>query len=141
MNTKRVCMTILALLSVTMLIAMGFSSEVAAENKAKTTNEQKPNIKTLTPLEVALNVNKLLLRISADIDTGQRYDELKGRLNLALARIEELDKQHQATPNDAGIVSLLMSANRSLETNVTSLLTIDNQLYIVPNSKIWGDVT
>ena len=138
MNTKRVCMTILALLSVTMLITMGFSSLVAAESKSETTNGQKPIINTLSPEEVGLHANKLLLRISADIDTGQRYDELKGRLNLALARIEELDKQNQATPNDAGIVSLLMSANRSLETNITSLLTIDNQLYIVPNSEIWA---
>ena len=264
MNTKRVGMTILALLSVTMLIAMGFSPEVAAESKAETTTGQKPIIKTLSPEEVGKHANRLLLQIKAAIESGQRYekalekasvedslvlnlqiyqlrvqimndvdeladtlleleknepeaelrkeveelftlitpalwfhinnyrdkidtvrarraeikaeeraaleykvekysrrldtyyglglahitkmqelgmdseerrndfiqmlnerkDELFGRIDLAMARIEELDKQNQATPDDTGIVSLLMSANRSLKTNVTSLEVI-----------------
>jgi len=117
---------------------------------------------------------------------NERVAELTGRIDLALERIQELDKLNKETPNDAGIVSLLSSAQRSLKTNITSLevvlglmdaleldtrssrarlvtlthdissgildtgvamslvstslLTIDNQLYIVPNSKIWGDV-
>jgi small conductance mechanosensitive channel len=264
MNTKRVCMTIIAMLSVTMLIAMGFSAEVAAESKTETTIGQKPVINTLSPEEIGLNANKLLLRISADIDTGQRYndalenanaedslvlqlqrhklrikimsdiseltgtlleleksgqqtdlrkevesiytrttpalkfhinryrdkidairarraevkseeraaleyevekysrrldefytlgrdhitkmqelgmnteearkdfiqmlnernDELTGRIDLALVRIEELDKQNKATPDDAGILSLLKASDRGLKTNVTSLETI-----------------
>lgn len=54
----------------------------------------------------------------------ERADELSGRIDLALARITELDKQNKATPNEVGIVSLLTSANRSLTTNITSLEVI-----------------
>jgi small conductance mechanosensitive channel len=261
MNTKQVCMTIIALLSVTILITMGFISEVAAENETETTNGQKPIIKALPPEEVGQHANRLLLQINAAIESGRGYekalekasaedrqvlnlqiyklrvqimndvdaladtlleleknepqtelrieveelltritpalwfhinnyrdkidtvrtrraeikaeeraaleykvekyssrldtyyglglthitkiqelgmdseesrndfiqmlnervDELTGRIDLALARIEELDKQNKAIPDDAGIVSFLVSANRSLNTNITSL--------------------
>jgi len=264
MNTKQVCMTIIALLSVTILIAMGFSSEVAAKNETETTNGQKPIIKALPPEEVGQHANRLLLQINAAIESGRRYekalekasaedrqvlnlqiyqlrvqimndvdeladtlleleknepqtelrievkalltritpalwfhinnyrdkidttrarrvevkaeeraaleyevekysrrldefyklgrdhitkmqelgmnteearkgfiqmlnernDELTGRIDLALVRIEELDKQNKAIPDDAGIVSLLKASDRGLKTNVTSLETI-----------------
>ena len=52
---------------------------------------------------------------------NDRVDELTGRIDLALARIQELDNQNKATPDDAGIDSLLHSANRSLKINITSL--------------------
>ncbi len=264
MNTKQVCMTIIALLSVTILIAMGLSSEVAAKNETETTNGQKPIIKALPPEEVGQHANRLLLQINAAIESGRRYekalekasaedrqvlnlqiyqlrvqimndvdeladtlleleknepqtelrievkalltritpalwfhinnyrdkidttrarrvevkaeeraaleyevekysrrldefyklgrdhitkmqelgmnteearkgfiqmlnernDELTGRIDLALVRIEELDKQNKAIPDDAGIVSLLKASDRGLKTNVTSLETI-----------------
>ena len=264
MNTKQVCMTIIALLSVTILIAMGFSSEVAAKNETETTNGQKPIIKALPPEEVGQHANRLLLQINAAIESGRRYekalekasaedrqvlnlqiyqlrvqimndvdeladtlleleknepqtelrievkalltritpalwfhinnyrdkidttrarrvevkaeeraaleyeveqysrrldefyklgrdhitkmqelgmnteearkgfiqmlnernDELTGRIDLALVRIEELDKQNKAISDDAGIVSLLKASDRGLKTNVTSLETI-----------------
>ncbi|MEK6195652.1 MAG: mechanosensitive ion channel, partial [Deltaproteobacteria bacterium] len=55
---------------------------------------------------------------------NERNDELTGRIDLALVRIEELDKQNKAIPDDAGIVSLLKASDRGLKTNVTSLETI-----------------
>jgi len=265
MNTKRVYMTILAMLAAAMLIAMGFISEVAAESNTETTNGQKPIIKMLPPEEVGQHANRLLLQINAAIESGRRYekalekasaedslvlnlqiyqlrvqimnyvnelantlleleknepqtdlrkeveelftlitpalwfhinsyrdkidavrarrtkvkaeeraaleykvekysrrldtyyglglahimkmqelgmdsdeesrkdfiqmlnervDELTGRIDLTLARIQELNKQNKATPDDAGIVSFLLSTNRSLKTNVTSLEVI-----------------
>jgi len=52
---------------------------------------------------------------------NERKNEVTGRIDLALARITELDKQNKTTPDDANIISLLTSANRSLNTNITSL--------------------
>ncbi|MEK6196486.1 MAG: hypothetical protein N2F24_19920, partial [Deltaproteobacteria bacterium] len=75
MNTKQVCMTIIALLSVTILIAMGFSSEVAAKNETETTNGQKPILKALPPEEVGQHANRLLLQINAAIESGRRYEK------------------------------------------------------------------
>ena len=52
---------------------------------------------------------------------NERTDELTGRIDLALVRITELDTQIKASPDDANIISLLGSVNRSLKTNITSL--------------------
>ncbi len=264
MNSRRVCITILALLSVTMLFALVSHPAVAAAGKTETTNGQKPIISTLPPEEVGQQANRLLMQINAAVETGQQYDnalanasaedslvlhlqlyklrvqvmhdvneladtllelekngpqidlrkevegvftritpvlwhhinryrnkidvaragraevnaekraaleykvekysgrldvfytlgldhivkmqelgmrieearkdfirmlndrtaELTGRIDLALARITELDKQNNTTPDDAGIISRLASADRSLKTNITSLEVI-----------------
>jgi len=52
---------------------------------------------------------------------NERADELNGRIDLALARITELGKQNKSTPDDVEITALLTLANRSLNTNITSL--------------------
>ena len=46
-----------------------------------------------------------------------RADELSGRLELALARIDELDARRKQTPDDTNVVKLLIAAKKSMDTN------------------------
>jgi small conductance mechanosensitive channel len=50
-----------------------------------------------------------------------RADELSGRLELALDRIDELEMQGKETPDDANIAKLLIAAKKSLNTNTASM--------------------
>ncbi|UCD32828.1 MAG: mechanosensitive ion channel [Desulfobacterales bacterium] len=46
-----------------------------------------------------------------------RADELSGRLELALVRIDELETQLKETPDDTNVFKLLLSVKKSLDTN------------------------
>ena len=50
-----------------------------------------------------------------------RTDELAGRLRLALARIDELEKRRKEIPDDTNVVKLLIAAKMSLDTNTAGL--------------------
>ena len=50
-----------------------------------------------------------------------RADELSGRLELALARIDELETRRQETPDDTNVVKLLIAAEKSLDTNTAGM--------------------
>jgi small conductance mechanosensitive channel len=50
-----------------------------------------------------------------------RTDELSGRLELALARIDELETRRKETPDDTNIAKLLIAAKKSLDTNTNSM--------------------
>jgi hypothetical protein len=52
-----------------------------------------------------------------------RADELSGRIDLALVRIEELSKQGKDTPDDTTIAARLAAVKKSLDTNIASLET------------------
>ncbi len=50
-----------------------------------------------------------------------RADELSGRLELALARIDELETRRKETPDDTNVVKRLISAKKSLDTNTAGM--------------------
>jgi small conductance mechanosensitive channel len=50
-----------------------------------------------------------------------RADELSGRLELALARIDDLETRRKETPDDTDVVKLLIAAKKSLDTNAASM--------------------
>jgi small conductance mechanosensitive channel len=50
-----------------------------------------------------------------------RADELSGRLELALVRIDELETQLEEIPDDKNVFKLLLTAKKSLDTNTTSM--------------------
>jgi len=50
-----------------------------------------------------------------------RADELSGRLELALARIDELETRLKETPDDTNIVKRLISAKKSLDVNTAGM--------------------
>ena len=50
-----------------------------------------------------------------------RVDELSGRLELALARIDELEIRLKETPDDTNVVKLLIAAKKSLDTNTAGM--------------------
>ena len=50
-----------------------------------------------------------------------RVDELSGRLELALGRIDELEIRRKETPDDTNVVKLLIAAKKSLDTNTASM--------------------
>lgn len=50
-----------------------------------------------------------------------RTDELSGRLELALSRIDELEMRRKETPDDTNIPKLLITAKKSLDTNTSSM--------------------
>jgi len=50
-----------------------------------------------------------------------RANELSGRLELALARIDELETRRKETPDDANVVKLLIVAKKSLDTNTAGM--------------------
>ncbi len=50
-----------------------------------------------------------------------RADELSGRLDIALARIDELEMRRKETPDDTNVVKLLIAAKKSLDTNSTGM--------------------
>jgi small conductance mechanosensitive channel len=50
-----------------------------------------------------------------------RADELSGRLQIALARIDELEMQLKEIPDDTNVTKLLIAAKKSLETNTTGM--------------------
>ena len=67
-----------------------------------------------------------------------RADELSGRLELALARIDGLETQLKESPDDTNIVKLLMAAKKSLDTNTAGMdvvlglmktLELDTEVY------------
>ncbi|MBW1865107.1 MAG: mechanosensitive ion channel, partial [Deltaproteobacteria bacterium] len=54
----------------------------------------------------------------------ERADELSGRMELALARTEDLEKQKKGSPGDADIVKGLIASQKNLSTNTASLDTV-----------------
>ena len=52
---------------------------------------------------------------------SDRIEELSGRIDLALDRIEYYESRRKETPDDANIATLLIAANKSLETNTGSM--------------------
>jgi small conductance mechanosensitive channel len=50
-----------------------------------------------------------------------RADELSGRLELALTRIDELETRLKETPDDTDVVKRLISAKKSLDTNTAGM--------------------
>ena len=50
-----------------------------------------------------------------------RADELSGRLELALVRIDELETQLKEIPDDTNVVKLLVTAKKSLDTNTAGM--------------------
>jgi small conductance mechanosensitive channel len=67
-----------------------------------------------------------------------RVDELSGRLELALARIDELEIRLKETPDDTNVVKLLIAAKKSLDTNTAGMdvvlgvletLELDTEVY------------
>jgi len=50
-----------------------------------------------------------------------RADELSGRLELALVRIDELETRRKETPDDTNVVMILTAAKKSLSTNTASM--------------------
>ena len=50
-----------------------------------------------------------------------RVDELSGRLELALGRIDELEIRRKETPDDTNVVKLLIAAKKSLDTNTAGM--------------------
>ena len=50
-----------------------------------------------------------------------RVDELSGRLELALGRIDELEIRLKETPDDTNVVKLLIAAKKSLDTNTAGM--------------------
>jgi len=51
----------------------------------------------------------------------ERADELSGRLELALSRIDELEVQRKESPDGNNIVTLLVAAKKNLDTNTASM--------------------
>ncbi len=50
-----------------------------------------------------------------------RVDELSGRLELALDRIDELETRRKETPDDTNVAKLLIAAKKSLDTNTAGM--------------------
>jgi small conductance mechanosensitive channel len=50
-----------------------------------------------------------------------RADELSGRLELALVRIDELETQLKETPDDTNVFKLLLTAKKGLDTNTAGM--------------------
>jgi small conductance mechanosensitive channel len=50
-----------------------------------------------------------------------RADELSGRIELALTRIDELETRRKETPDDTNVVKLLITAKKSLDINTASM--------------------
>ncbi|HDL89373.1 MAG TPA: hypothetical protein ENG14_00540 [Thermodesulforhabdus norvegica] len=53
----------------------------------------------------------------------ERADELSGRMELALARTEDLEKQKKGSPGDADIVKGLIASQKNLSTRWGSRLS------------------
>ncbi len=53
-----------------------------------------------------------------------RIEELSGRMELALKRIEYYESRRKETPDDKNIVTLLIAANKSLENNAASMRVV-----------------
>ena len=57
---------------------------------------------------------------------SDRIEELSGRIELALERIEYFESRRKETPDDANIVTHLIAANKNLENNTSSNKVILN---------------
>jgi small conductance mechanosensitive channel len=61
---------------------------------------------------------------SFKVELAERADELSGRLDLALARIDDLEDRHSKTPEDGDIPALMAAALESRDLNAASLKLI-----------------
>jgi small conductance mechanosensitive channel len=79
--------------------------------------------------ELGLDHIKTMEQLGLDIKKAQadftkllvdRANEISGRMELALTRIDDLEARRKETPDDAVISTLLIAAQKSLATNTTS---------------------
>jgi small conductance mechanosensitive channel len=80
--------------------------------------------------EISLAHITKMKQIGMDVKKGReifirllydRVDELSGRLELALDRIDELETRRKETPDDTNVAKLLIAAKKSLDTNTASM--------------------
>ena len=86
-----------------------------------------------TTYEISFNHIEKMKQLKMDVKKAEsefaglladRIEELSGRMELALERIDYYESRRKETPDDANIVTLLIAANKSLETNTGSMKVV-----------------
>ena len=105
--------------------------EAKAEERSAIENEVANYTRRLDAFyEISLAHIAKMKQVGMDVKEAQenfirllydRADELSGRLELALARIDGLETQLKETPDDTNVVKLLMAAKKSLDTNTAGM--------------------
>ena len=105
--------------------------EAKAEERFAIENEVANFTKRLDAFyEISLSTITKMKQVGMDVKEARenfirllydRVDELSGRLELALARIDELEMRRKETPDDTNIAELLITAKKSLDTNTDGM--------------------